>query len=139
MLQGVFTKDLITHFRHAAGSIYGRSDLMMALHTEKALILSAVLLSAKIFAKIAEIKRLSFQDFSTNRRLLNFFIICTVGWTDWGPWTSCNRLGCSVGIRSRERMCVDGVAGDSECPGSAQENVYCEVELCSGKKVSSKS
>ena len=69
----------------------------------------------------------------------NNFFLRYVGWTEWGPWSSCDRLGCSVGRRSRERMCVDGVVGESECPGFAEETVFCEVELCPGKEFLSNS
>ena len=60
-------------------------------------------------------------------------------WGNWGNWTSCSAT-CGDGIKSRVRLCVDGMAGEGLCVPKNAENdeVGCNLGPCPIGKNSSK-
>merc|ERR1719193_604376 len=53
-------------------------------------------------------------------------------WGSWFPFTHCSR-SCGTGIKIRTRACDNPPAanGGAPCPGSPQENRYCNTQRCS--------
>ncbi|XP_076800719.1 uncharacterized protein LOC143445480 isoform X3 [Clavelina lepadiformis] len=55
---------------------------------------------------------------------------CPFGsWNDWTSWTACS-LSCGTGVRSKERVCIDGEAGVSGCPGLNEVVELCNNQSC---------
>nr|CAB3266607.1 SCO-spondin [Phallusia mammillata] len=55
---------------------------------------------------------------------------CPVGrWSLWSEWSPCSS-SCGVGVKSRDRQCIDGVAGLSGCPGLKESVEKCNEHAC---------
>ena len=50
-------------------------------------------------------------------------------WAEWNDWSKCS-VTCQTGLRTRERACYGGRAGDYGCDGEENESKGCYQGVC---------
>ena len=50
-------------------------------------------------------------------------------WSQWNRWTVCTAT-CGGRLRTRDRTCLNGEAGDQGCEGDLNAVETCNVKVC---------
>lgn len=56
--------------------------------------------------------------------MCNVLLQSCPSWTPWNQWSSCS-VTCDSGSRVRNRVCTNGIAGETGCPGPDQQDDIC--------------
>ena len=49
-------------------------------------------------------------------------------WMPWSEWTGCSST-CGGGVMTRDRECMNGMAGNDGCMGASSESMACNTAV----------